>query len=174
VPANTAIFDPPLQAPACLPTGRSCDSAALLTGRDTIMGGPEPNQPNTIGDSCPDGNLGRFHVRESVDRIRVMTLDSTQMSPGKTVRVEVTVWGFSRGLGDVLDLYYTANAAAPSWTHLASVRSGRSGLHTISRTYTLPAGALQAVRARYRYLGERTVCGAGPFNDHDDLVFAVQ
>jgi hypothetical protein len=174
VPANTAVFDPVLQAPSCQPTGRSCDSAALLTGRDTIPNGAEPNQPNTIADSCADGTAGRFHVRESIDRIKIQTLDQTQMSPGKTVRVDVTVWGFSPGFADSLDLYYAANAAAPTWIHAGTVRSAQAGLHTLSVSYMLPAGAMQAVRARYRHRGDAVPCGPGPYNDHDDLVFAVQ
>jgi hypothetical protein len=174
IPANNAVFDVVLQAPACMPTGRSCDSAALLTGRDTIVGGPEPNQPNTIADSCADGTVGRFHVRESIDRIKVQTLDSSQMSPGKTVRVDVTVWGFSPGFADSLDLYYTATAAAPNWVYAGTVRSVQAGLHTLSVSYTLPAGPLQAVRARYRHRGDPSPCGPGDVNDHDDLIFAVQ
>ena len=174
IPANNAVFDPALQAPSCLVPGRSCDSAATLTGRDTITGGAEPNQPNTILDSCPDGTQGTFHVRESIDRVKVATLDGTQLAPGKVVRVDVTVWASSRGFMDTLDLYYTATAAAPVWTYIGSVKTGRAGLQTISLNYTLPAGALQAVRARYRHLGEKTPCGPGDFNDHDDLVFVVQ
>jgi hypothetical protein len=174
IPANNAVFDPVLQAPSCLTPGRSCDSAATLTGRDTITGGAETNQPNTIADSCPDGTRGIFHVRESIDRVKVSTLDNTQLAPGKVVRVDVTVWASSRGFMDTLDLYYTATAATPVWTYIGSVKTGRTGLQTISMNYTLPTGAVQAVRARYRYLGERTPCGAGDFNDHDDLVFVVQ
>jgi leucyl aminopeptidase len=41
-------------------------------------------------------------------------------------------------------------------------------------TYTLPTGPLQAVRARYRYRGDRAPCGNGKYDDQDDLVFAVQ
>ena len=176
IPANIAVFDPGVQAPTCLPTGRSCDSAALLVGRDTILGGPEPNQPNTIGDSCADGIGGAFHKRESIDRIKVSTTDATQMSPGKTVRVDVTVWAFGGTLaGDFLDLYYTADANNPAWTYIRSMRSAMAGPHTLSATYTLPAGALQAVRARFSYMGRpASPCGSGSFDDHDDLVFAVQ
>jgi hypothetical protein len=174
IPANNAVFDPALQAPSCAAPGRSCDSAATLVGRDTITNGAEPNQPNTIADSCADGTKGRFHVRESVDRIKVQTLDASQMSPGKVVRVDVTVWGFSPGFSDTLDLYRADNAASPNWVLVGSVKSGKIGQHVISMTYTLPSGAVQAVRARYRYRGERVPCGAGDFTDHDDLVFAVQ
>ena len=33
-------------------------------------------------------------------------------------------------------------------------------------TYTLPTGALQAVRARFRYNGSAASCGAGAYDDH--------
>ena len=67
VPAHLAVFDAALQAPACAAAGRACDSGALLVGRDTIPGGAEPNQPNTIGDSCADGTAGGV-PRARVDR----------------------------------------------------------------------------------------------------------
>jgi hypothetical protein len=177
IPANNAVFEPVLQAPTCLPTGRACDSAALLVGRDTIPGGNEPNQPNTIGDSCADGTGGTFHVRESVDRIRVGTLDGTQMSPGKVVRVDVTVYSatFPGSFDtDTLDIYSTATANSPVWTLVASIPAPTRGLQVLSANYTLPAGALQAVRAHFRYQGRQSPCGSGRVDDHDDLAFTVQ
>ncbi len=176
VPANTAIFNPGLQAPSCLLPGRSCDSAALLNGRDTIPGGSEPNQPNTIADSCADGTAGAYHVRESIDRLRIATLDASQMSPGKTVRVEATVWnGGQPTLGNraTLDLYRADNASAPAWVHFASILAPARGANTLSATFVLTAGPMQAVRARLGYRGP-SACRTGPYDDHDDLVFAVQ
>jgi leucyl aminopeptidase len=39
----------------------------------------------------------------------------------------------------------------------------------------LPTGStLQAVRAQFRYQGSASSCTSGSYNDHDDLVFAVQ
>jgi hypothetical protein len=178
VPANTAVFTPSLQAPSCAPTGRSCDSGALLNGRDTIVGGAEPNQPNTIADSCADGGGGAYHERESIDRLRVRTLDGTQMSPGKTVRVEATVWAFKGPrLTDLatLDLYRADNALAPAWVHFASIPAVAGGAQTLSATFTLTAGALQAVRARFGYRNPGLLpCATGRFDDHDDMAFAVQ
>ncbi|HSB60819.1 MAG TPA: M36 family metallopeptidase, partial [Vicinamibacteria bacterium] len=73
---QTAVFDAVLQAPRCSTVGPSCDSGpSLLLGRDGR--GPEPNQPNTINDSCADGTSGAFHVDESNDRIVVSTTDGT-------------------------------------------------------------------------------------------------
>jgi hypothetical protein len=178
IPANNAIFNPGLQAPSCLPTGRSCDSGTLLVGRDTITGGNEPNQPNTLQDSCADGSGGAFHDRESIDRIKVSTVDATQMAPGKQVRVDVTVWSATFGgsfFGDWLDVYFAPNANAPVWTLVGTVFSPNKGLQTLSVNYTLPAGTLQAVRAHFRYGGQPSACGVlGRVDDHDDLAFTVQ
>ena len=177
IPANTAIFNPGLQAPSCLATGRSCDSAALLNGRDTIAGGNEPNQPNTIADSCADGTAGAYHLRESIDRLRVATLDGTQMSPGKTVRVEAFVWNGSQptlGTRATLDLFRADDANSPLWSRFASIPAPQKGPNTLSATFTLTAGPLQAVRARFGYRGGGSPCATGAYDDHDDLIFVVQ
>jgi hypothetical protein len=168
-PGN-AVFDPALRAPACASVGSVCDSGTLLVGRGGV--GPEPNQPNTIGGSCADSSDGAFHDRGSNDRIRVSTLDGTPFAPGKTVRVEATVWGWGGG-GDYLDLYRASSAASPGWV-LIGTQKAKIGPHTLSATYTLPSGALQAVRARFRYMGSAYPCSVGAFTDHDDLAFAVQ
>ncbi len=169
---QTAVFDTALQAPKCGTVGRSCDSGpTLVLGRDGR--GPEPNQPNTINDSCLDGTSGTFHSDESNDRIRVLTTDATNFAPGKTVRIEATVWAWTTPTADRLDLYYTANAASPTWTFLATLTPTVAGAQTLSAIYTLPSGALQAVRAQFRYQGSASACTAGAYNDRDDLVFAV-
>ena len=169
---QTAEFDAVLQAPRCATVGTSCDSGpSLLLGRDGK--GPEPNQPNTIGDSCADGTAGTFHIDESNDRILVATTDGTSFAPGKTVRITATVWAWTMPTADKLDLYYAADASNPSWTLISTLTPAAAGAQTLSATYTLPSGALQAVRARFRYQGSASPCAAGAYNDQDDLVFAV-
>jgi leucyl aminopeptidase len=152
--------------------GSSCDSGtSLLLGRDGK--GPEPNQPNTINASCADGTSGTFHSDESNDRLKVSTLDGTSFATGKTVRVEATVWAWTSPSADHLELYYAANAASPTWTLIGTLTPTAAGAQTLSATYTLPAGSLQAVRAQFRYQGSASACTSGSYNDHDDLVFAV-
>jgi PKD repeat protein len=170
-PGN-AVYDPVLQAPKCASVGPSCDSGpSLLLGRDGV--GPEPNQPNTIADSCADGTGGTFHADESNDRIKVSTLDGSDLAPGKTARIDATVWAWSSTGSDQLDLYYAADATNPSWTFIATRSATATGQQVLSATYTLPGGHLQAVRARFRWGGSATPCGAGTYNDHDDLIVAV-
>ena len=175
--ATTAVFNPVLGAPKCAKVGDSCDSGAtLLNGRDGMSGGAEPNQPNAINHSCADGTGGSYHSDESNDRIKVSTIDGTDFAPGKTVRIEATVWvWYGAPTDDHLDLYFTATANSPSWTFLTTITptATQTGAQTFSASYTLPAGVLQAVRARFRYQGSAASCSVGPFDDHDDLIFAV-
>jgi hypothetical protein len=169
---QAAAFDTALQAPKCATVGRSCDSGtSLLLGRAGL--GPEPNQPNTIADSCADGTSGAFHSDESNDRLKVSTTDGSAFAAGKTVRIDATVWAWTTPSADHLDLYYAASANSPTWTFLATLTPTVAGAQTLSATYTLPSGALQAVRAQFRYQGSASACTAGGFNDRDDLVFAV-
>ncbi|HEX6202413.1 MAG TPA: hypothetical protein VF100_05360, partial [Thermoanaerobaculia bacterium] len=171
---QVAVFDAALQAPKCGVVGFACDSGELLVSRDNIVGQQETNQPNTIGDSCADDTSGAFHVDESLDRLVVTSVDGSDLGSGKIVRIDATPWVWAGG-SNQLDLYYAVDGGGPSWQHLTTVVPPASGNHTFSAFYTLPAGALQAVRGVYRYPSGviPSPCVAGGFNDHDDLVFAV-
>ncbi|MBI3071878.1 MAG: putative Ig domain-containing protein [Deltaproteobacteria bacterium] len=167
---GAAEYDPTLKVPKCATVGTRCDSAALLAGRASL--GPEPNQPNTINNSCADGTLGSFHNAQSLDRIRISTLDGKNFAPGKRAKISATVWSWF-AYYDRLDLYVASSAPIPTWTFLTTLSATKSGLQTLSTTYVLPDSALQAVRGRFRYGGTATPCGTGYYNDTDDLVFAV-
>jgi hypothetical protein len=171
---QTAVFDNTLKAPKCVNVASGCDSGpSLLLGRDTLSGGSEPNQPNTINSSCADGTSGTFHSDESNDRIVVSTTDGSTLAAGKTVKVSATVWAYSGFTSDHLDLYYTANANSPTWTLIGTITPAAAGAQTLSANYTLPSGSLQAVRVQFRYQGSASSCTSGAYNDHDDLIFAV-
>ena len=165
-----AAYDAGLGAPKCAIAGSECDSVALLDGRGSL--GPEANQPNTL-DTCTDGTSGTYHSDESNDRIVVRTLDGTDFVEGATVEVETTVWAWSTGSSDTLDLYYAADANNPSWTLVGSFSPPGGGAQVLTAQYVLPAGSMQAVRANFRYQGTQSSCSGGNFDDADDLVFAV-
>ncbi len=172
--AQTAVYSSTLKAPECATVGTSCDSGpSLLLGRDHISGGAEPNQPNTINNSCADGTSGTFHSDESNDRI-VISSTSGALTHGTTATVTATVWAYAGFSSDALDLYYAANANSPSWVFIKTIVPTKAGSQTLSTTFTLPTGALQAVRAQFRYQGRASSCTTGSYNDHDDLIFAVQ
>jgi len=168
--STTAVFDAALKAPKCATVGSVCDSGTLLNGRAAL--GPEVNRPNTLHGSCADGTSGSYHADESNDRLKVSTTDGTSLKAGKTVKVEATVWAYSTS-ADKLDLYHAPNANSPTWTLIGTLSPPGPGSQTLAATYTLPAGSLQAVRARFRYNGTAGACGTGAYDDHDDLVFAV-
>ena len=172
--AQTAVYNSTLKAPECATVGSSCDSgASLLLGRDHMSGGAEPNQPNTIASSCADGTSGTFHSDESNDRI-VVTSGSGALTHGTTATVTATVWAWTGYTSDALDLYYAANANSPSWVFIKTIVPTKAGAQSLSATFTLPTGNLQAVRAQFRYEGRASSCTTGAYNDHDDLIFAVQ
>jgi hypothetical protein len=169
--ALTATYDSTLRTVECSALGVSCTSGTLLTGRGAR--GPEANAPNTIYSSCADGTSGTFHSDESLDALTVATTDGSTFAAGRTVRITAQVWAYSGYSSDALDLYYTGSASSPSWTFITTLVPFGSGLQTLSATYSLPPGSLQAVRGRFRYLGSAAPCGTGSYDDHDDLVFAV-
>ena len=172
--SQTAVYDSTLKAPKCVNVASGCDSGpSLLLGRDTLSGGAEPNQPNTINNSCADGTSGTFHSDESNDRLVVATTDGSAFAPGKTVKVSATVWAYSGFTSDHLDLYYAASASSPTWVLIATLTPTVAGAQTLSANYTLPSGSLQAVRANFRYTGSASSCSTGSYDDHDDLIFAV-
>jgi hypothetical protein len=169
-----AVYDSTRGAPTCALAGAGCDTGSLVNGRAFL--GPEPNQPNTLrASACSDGTSGSYHSDESLDRLRIQTLDGTPLAAGKTVRVDATVWAWSSGGSDKLDLYYAANAASPTWTFIGTFTPPAGGAQTLSATYTLPAGStVQAVRGVFRYGGSASPCGSGSYDDRDDLVFTLQ
>jgi bacterial leucyl aminopeptidase len=174
-PITVAEPHPTLKVPACTTVNAKCDSGQLLVGRGPL--GPEKNAPNTLLSACADQTSGSFHVDESNDRLVVSTVDGTAFAPGKQVKVEATVWAYANSpSSDKLDLYYAADANAPVWVSLGTLTPTSGRAQTLTKTYTLPSGgALQAVRARFRYQGSAatSACGTDKYDDHDDLVFAV-
>ncbi|WP_242360263.1 MULTISPECIES: Ig-like domain-containing protein [Anaeromyxobacter] len=172
---TTADPDATRGAPACALPASSCFSGTLVESRATIEGRPERGAPNTL-DGCPDGAAGKYHVDESVDAITVRTLDGAVLAPGKPVQVDVRAFVVSPEL-DRVDLYYAANVNDPAWTPIATLAPPAAGLQTLSATYTLPTGPLQAVRAVLRYAqSSASACSdatVAVYDDRDDLVFAV-
>jgi subtilisin family serine protease len=166
-----ASYDSVRKVPACTTVGAYCDTGVLVDGRGTM--GPEKNAPNTLNSSCADGNSGTYHSDESLDRLRVSTLDGSPLAPGKTVKIQATVWSWSSGTSDSLDLYYTSDVSNPTWTFLTTLKPAAGGAQVLSATYTLPAGGLQAVRGNFRYSSTAGSCTTGGYDDRDDLVFAV-
>jgi hypothetical protein len=171
---STALHDAALKVPACTVVSPACDSGTLLVGRGPA--GPEANAPNNLGALCADGTGGAFHVDESLDRLRVATVDGGLLRAGASVRVEATAWAWSGVSSDSLDLYYAPNAASPAWQLLGTFQAKQAGAQVLSTTFTLAAGARQVVRGIFRYGTGATPpsCSAGSFNDTDDLVFAVE
>ena len=165
-----AAYDQTLRAPVCATAGAQCESGSLLDGRGPL--GPEPNAPNAINNSCSDGDAGAYGSDESLNHLRIRTVDGTTLAPGKAVRIEAAVTAYSLA-EDSVDIYAAADAHNPVWTFVATLRPSATGSDILSTAYTLPAGSLQAIRAAIRYRGTATPCPEGGYDEADDLAFAT-
>lgn len=167
---QAAAFDPALFAPRCSAVGRSCDTGSLVTGR----AGSEPNAPNTINRSCADGTGNGTGF---IDRVRVFSVSGANFAAGAVVTLSATVPSMMY-VDDAVDFFHAADARDPQWTYIATATPGPaapgSPAVTLGASYRLLEGGLQAVRVQYRRGGSAVVCAAGPLNDRDDLVFAVE
>jgi hypothetical protein len=169
-PMALAAFDAALGAPKCGTVAAVCDTGTLVQGRGGV--GPETNAPNTIRSACADGNVGDYQIDESLEALKVSTVDGTGFAPGKQVTIEAKAWVYDPAF-DELDLYYAADANNPAWVLIATLVPAASGTQTLQATHILEAGSLQAIRGVLRATPSSSPCAIGAFDDHDDLVFAV-
>jgi subtilisin family serine protease len=169
-----AVFDDALGVPACSTVESFCDPGMLLDGRGHLPPSPEPNAPNTLLASCADGDEGVYHEDESLDWIKVSSVDGLPLAAGKRARVEARVWAYTGWSDDALDLFYATSPGQPHWIWFATVKPGGPGLQTLVAEYVLPPSGWQAVRGRFRYGGSVQPCGDGIYDDHDDIVFAAE
>ena len=181
---QTASFDGGLRVPKC-DAGSSCESGALVDGCGTK--GPEQNEPNTLNSACTDGTSGTYHSDESVDKIVVRRASGGDgdLTEGDVVTIEATVWCWSNGSSDYIDFYYASSATNPQWEPVGGnigvsnrVQCPGADQQTVSMSYTLPAGGLQAVRVNMMYGADKdpgaNFCVVGSFDDTDDLAFVVK
>jgi aqualysin 1 len=173
--AGGATWSSTYMVPMCEQSD-SCDTTGLVVGRGPLgPAGAEPNNPNTVLGQCVDGYVGQYHVDESVERVRIHTLDGSPMAPGKQVQVDVTVWAYGDGQADSLDLFLAPNGPAQDWTLLTTLVPPGGDQQTLSYQFTLPESAsnIVGVRAAFRFSGVPAVCDDGYFSDRDDLLFLV-
>jgi hypothetical protein len=178
VPGNAPV-DVGLKVPMCPLQVASCDTGSIISGRSNMKGGPEVNTSNTLrnssGVSCVDGTEGLYYNDESLEGLKVATVDGTPLAPGKMVTVTAKVFVFDAA-SDFLDIFVADDTGfISSWNLVSTVQATFNGPGGLSATFRLPTtgGAVQAVRAQWRYLSTADPCSEGFFNDRDDLAFAV-
>ena len=168
-----AFYDPELLAPACSGPISGCDSGTLLSGRGLLLG-PEPNTPNTLGNSCADGLTGAYQLDPSIERIKIIRDDGTLLAPGKQVRIETHFFASYEPFFERLEFFPAPDARAPVWTQIASLVPQDIGANLTSTSFIVPQGtSLQAIRAVYRFGGTPSPCPGGNVDEADDLAFTV-
>ena len=127
--------------------GRRCSWAA--TGAD-----PSPTSPTPSTTPAPTGPRARSTSDESNDRIKVSTTDGSNFAPGKTVRIDATVWAWTTP-GRRTSSTCTSRPTPTARPGRSSPRSRRRrrARRRSPRPTRCPRAALQAVRARFRYQG---------------------
>ncbi|MBD3389455.1 hypothetical protein GF415_00680, partial [Candidatus Micrarchaeota archaeon] len=172
-----AVYNATYGAPECSNDTSPCIAgSSLLNSRDSL-GTPEPNQPNTI-DGCTDGAAGTYQVDESTENITIesLTLPYDTFNEGDLVQVNATVYCWSTGAADNINLVYTSTAGSPSWSVVNSTDPcPGGGFRSLSWTFALDNTiGSHAVRVINQYNGNTgTTCGTGAYDDNDDLVFQV-
>ncbi|KAL3803319.1 hypothetical protein HJC23_009283 [Cyclotella cryptica] len=167
----TATYDVDLAAPKCSAIGVSCSSGDLLFGRGIVGPGESGNAPNNL-DNCKDGTIGTYNSDESMESIKISSINGNLLRAGDRVEVEAVVYVWDPAQ-DFADFYYTSNATNPLWVLIGTIKPAGSGMQTIKTQFDLVAGSLQAVRINFRYQGSTSICSQGEYDDIDDLVFPV-
>ena len=154
---QVAAYDSTYKAPRCAVFGSECSSGNLLDGRGTLSGGNEENAPNTINNSCSDGNAGTYHDDESIDKIVVRsgfvdgTGEGSIMKAGDRATIMATVWAWSAS-SDSADFYYATDDSV-EWSYIGTKKPNQAGQSVLSVDYQLPQAEIHRVRVNFRYQG---------------------
>ncbi len=180
-----AQYDPGYMAPKCPAGARECSTCDLVMSRDNIAGKAEPNQPNTLGGSCPDETDGTYLTDETVERVEIKSLDpSGTFQPESQAEVLAVVYCWPGGYySDNIKIIYTENADLPSWQTVLTSACPGPGWQTFKKAFTLGKKVgNHAVRVIFKLgsfptaetcgTSDGTPGGAG-YADNDDLVFLV-
>ncbi|MEM3085867.1 MAG: hypothetical protein QXO51_07475 [Halobacteria archaeon] len=179
--AENALYNATKGAPECVTGFSPCTAKSdIIKSRDSIGGTVEPNQPNTL-DACTDGAAGAYQSDESVDQIKITDLTDNTFTTGDTVRVEVKVYCFTSGTcgssGNCIDVFYTTDAASPSWSQQGSASPCAAGQGFQTHAFAFPLGSpagTHAVRGVLRYNEVASACPGSAWSDKDDVAFVVR
>ena len=179
---TAAVYNATYKAPACAIVSTSCDTGSSILH---CKGASEPNYPNTVNRSCPDGGGGSCGHDESVEQISIASNDTLCLEAGKVVTVKAVFNCSDASSNDSVALFYATRLpggfSPPAWKPIgATVKCTFGGLATLTRTFTLsgPAQSVQAVRAEivrgWVPNSPPPACMSGSYNDRDDLVFKLK
>ena len=125
-----AVRDSSYSAPVCPQNVDGCSTCLDGVGDSAAI--PEPYQPNSIFNSCPD-QAGTSSSNSSINsykkRIRTIEVESLSQSgfiePGQNIKVTVRAW--CNNYADFIDIFFADDADSPNWQYVGSCKCGISG-----------------------------------------------
>ena len=196
--ARTATFDLEMTAPMCSEISSVCTAPASLLQGTSAVNNVEPNQlgvraSNTI-DGCQDGTQGTYNVDESVEWLRVVSVDPYTDQPwdlplrvGGRAKIIAGLHAYLVGndpSSDYADFYYSSDVDEPNWDPIQTIQlavgqvDGDGFGNFTSESFTIAEDSTQpmhAIRVDFRYGGSpsESACTGGSWADTDDLAFYV-
>jgi Zn-dependent metalloprotease len=162
--------------PAIYCTGSPCTASSELVGsRGNISNVSEPNYPNTI-DSCMDGNLGIYHVDESLENMSLSDFLDEKYMAGDTIDLSVWAYCYNKNQ-DSLNIVYANNSQSPDWRVVSHAHCDDSGMQLFTADFKLDnVTGNHSIRGLLQNDGsEFSTCGGGTdsYDDADDVTIKV-
>ena len=153
-----------------------------LANNPLYPGQNEANGPNTVDNSCADGDSGTYPNAESVQSITVESESGGVLKKGGFVKITALVNAYDAA--DRVDFYLSDNPGkSTTWTQIGTKAPPGNGknIPVSIDNVQLKGNETQAVRAVIRWAIESPTAkecqtslpGQGLFSDTDDLAFKV-
>jgi hypothetical protein len=93
-PVLFATYDATLKVPKCTAVAKMCSSGNLLEGRGNIGPAEGGTSPNSL-DTCVDGTNGSYLSDESLEAIKVSSVDGDFLTAGLPAEIEAAAYVWS-------------------------------------------------------------------------------
>jgi hypothetical protein len=129
-----AVYDSTYRVPKCPTDVLGCSTYGLVDGNDNAVGYAEPNQPNTLYNSCSDRagtgtDAGVRIISIQVESVAESGFIESGPTSAQQRNIKVTVRAWCNDTNQWIDVWYTSNADSnpPSFTYIGSMRCGCGG-----------------------------------------------
>jgi hypothetical protein len=127
-----AVYDSTYRVPKCPTDVLGCSTYGLVDGNDSASGYAEPNQPNTLYNSCSDragtgADAGVRIISIQVESVAESGFIESGPTSAQQRSIKVTVRAWCNNADQWIDVFYTSDADSPTFTYIGSMRCGCGG-----------------------------------------------